>query len=507
LFQQLLGQFTATDRLFQLTTTLGEDALLVESVRGLESVFDAPLPIGAQGLLPDARQFPPGSWVEQQHAVPQPMLGNIPIWPSLQGPAPQPAMALFTGYRLLVTVVAPTAHDNLHALLGTPALLAMQTGLSRNTRRPFHGHITEVCSQGSNGGLARYQLVIEPWLSFLRLNRDSWVFQEQTVPDILDTLFRDYQGKGQLVPDWRFKLLDRGIYPQRSLITQYQESDWHFVARLMQAEGLFGWFEHQDDRHTLVISDRMSFDSACQANPESPIRYHRGAATETRDTFQHWQEQVTRQPGQVRLASYDYRTLSPNTVEAASLLPHCRRSPGTTQHVDHVSHYAWVNQADGQRRADNLQAGFDVLARHCQATGTVRTLAPAQTFQLNQYPRYGDGARVRVLSVLHEGRNNLQADLQALLHQAFAQPGSPAQPQVEFYRNQSLCLEAGVDQGDRHYDLPYSPPLPRHFDKPTASGSQTATVVGQAGRPLDTDRNHRVKLQFHWQRGQRSHNR
>ncbi|MBB5020319.1 uncharacterized protein involved in type VI secretion and phage assembly, partial [Chitinivorax tropicus] len=307
LFRQALGRFTATNRLFQLVLANHPDALIVETVQGLESVLGAPLPSGAQALLPDAEQWPPGSLVTQQHAVPQPALGQLPITPQLQRGAADDPFTLFTGFRLVITVLSDQAQANLTELLGSTATLQLQTSRSRTVRRPFHGHITEVRSLGSNGGLARYQLVLEPWLACLRLQRDSWVFQEQSIPDILETVFQDYVGQGQLTPAWRFQLLDRSRYPQRSQVAQYQETDWHFIARLMYSEGLFGWFEHTDDRHTLVISDRQSFDAACQANPDSPLRYHRGDATERQDSFQHWTERVSRQPGRVRLSSWDYR--------------------------------------------------------------------------------------------------------------------------------------------------------------------------------------------------------
>ena len=55
--------------------------------------------------------------------------------------------------------------------------------------------------------------------------------------DILDAVFAAYQGQGKLAPAWRFDLVDRGIYPKRSITTQYQESDLAFAERLMHEEG------------------------------------------------------------------------------------------------------------------------------------------------------------------------------------------------------------------------------------------------------------------------------
>jgi uncharacterized protein involved in type VI secretion and phage assembly len=68
-----------------------------------------------------------------------------------------------------------------------------------------------------------------------------------TVFDILDTVFNAYQGQGKLAPAWRFDIVDREIYPKRSITTQYQESDLAFAERLMHEERLFHYFEHTGD--------------------------------------------------------------------------------------------------------------------------------------------------------------------------------------------------------------------------------------------------------------------
>ena len=116
---------------------------------------------------------------------------------------------------------------------------------------------------GSDGGLARYRLVIEPWLAFLGHRQDSWIFQGQTVQQIVDEVFADYQGQGRLMPAWRWELADASVYPQRSLCVQYQESDLDFVQRLLREEGLFHWFEHTADAHTLVIADHNGAFQSC----------------------------------------------------------------------------------------------------------------------------------------------------------------------------------------------------------------------------------------------------
>ena len=169
--------------------------------------------------------------------------------------------------RVVVHALAADTHIELKHLIGQPALLELLTAASRTSLRPFHGHITEAALVGSDGGLARYRLVIEPWLAFLAHRTDAYVFQRASVIQIVEQVFADYQAQGKLAPAWRWDLADPAVYAERSLSIQYLESDLDFITRLLREEGLFSWFEHESNiregdvaspslgRHTLVIAD------------------------------------------------------------------------------------------------------------------------------------------------------------------------------------------------------------------------------------------------------------
>ena len=97
--------------------------------------------------------------------------------------------------RLDITALSEDAHIELKTLLGQPVLLEMQTRQSRSELRPFHGHITRVEALGANGGMARYRLIVEPWTAFLAYTRDSAIYQDMTVFDIIDTLCQNNWGQ------------------------------------------------------------------------------------------------------------------------------------------------------------------------------------------------------------------------------------------------------------------------------------------------------------------------
>lgn len=422
------------------------------------------------------------------------------------------------GFRFQLTALALDADIPLKTLLGQSVLLELETAAFA-APRAFHGHVTAAEVLGANGGFARYALTIEPWTAFLALGRDSRVFQNKTVFDILDAVFKAYDGKGSLVPSWRFDIGDRSIYPQRSLTTQYQESDLAFAERLMCEEGLFYFFEHEGapdspslGRHTLVIADH---NEAFKRNVQADVRFTQPGAVMREDSLDRWRTEVRMQANAVELASWDYRTRSVRAVASAGgdgdVLA-IRDAPGA---------YAYVNGAHGQRIADNQLEGLEARRETFVGAGTVRTFAPGTTFTLHDHSLYdgGDEAGFIILRVTHLAHNNLNADtgnaLQRLLGADRVQQANdtdlakslhatgrgPGERPV--YRNRIDAMPSNVpyrpSRTDGHGQLLHPRPIVR--------GQQTAIVVGPPGAVIHTDRDHRIKVQFHWQRGAASHSR
>ena len=262
LYQDILAYFSALPtqnaRLLRLHTPLGKDALVVERVEIDEAI--GPLPV-----TPDA-----------------------------------PAAAT----QLVIHVLAGDAHLELKQLKGQPVLLELLTAHSTTELRPWSGHVTSFALLGSDGGLARYRLVIQPWLTFLGHNQDSWVFQDKTVMEIVDEIFNDHAGQGRLTPQWRWDLADPTVYPRRSMSIQYQESDLAYVHRLLREEGLFYWWEHtsqgEEGSHTLVIADH---NGAFKPNQQNRVRFTQAGAVLKEDSFSRVASHARVQTASLELAS------------------------------------------------------------------------------------------------------------------------------------------------------------------------------------------------------------
>jgi type VI secretion system secreted protein VgrG len=437
----LSSDFTQTTRLLRLHTPLGPERLLAECVRGEEAISE--------------------------------------------------------GYGLTISVLSVDAAISLRALVAQPALLELQT--AHDGMRAFHGYLTAVEQNGANGAMARYTLSLGPWSAFLAHTRDSRVFQDMRVPDILDAVFRTWHGRARLVPDWRFELVDPAAYPKRSLVTQYQESDLAFAERLMSEEGLFYFFEHEGDPdspglgcHRMIIADH---NGAFKPNVQSSVRYTQAGAVMKEDSMDRWRWELRRQTSAIELSSWDYRTLNHRPVSSSSAQttdtsPPSRDTPG---------HYAYPNRSQGQRLADRQLQALEARREMFVGAGTVRTLAPGTTFTLSDHAVHDmedDDARTFIVTrARHLMHNNLSAEIKARIAVSLGEPSLPKDTAP--YRNRIDAIRNNV---------PYRSSCMLH-PRPTIRGQQTAVVVGPAGTGIHTDRDHRIKVQFHWQRGADSHNR
>ena len=265
----LFTSFTQDTRLLQLSTPLGSDKLIVECMRGEEGLSQC--------------------------------------------------------YEFKLTVLSTDAAISARSLLGQPALLELLTATSRDDLRPFHGHITSVEALNADGGFARYALTLGPWYAFLAVGRDSRIFQDKTVFDILDAIFGGWQSLGKLVPAWRFDLRERSVYPVRSLTSQYQESNMAFAERLMREEGLFYYFEHTGDAsspglgsHTMVIADH---NGSFKPNAQAHIEFAQPGAVMKEDSIDRWRTETRWLASGIDMCSWDYRTTGERPVSAVSAGP------------------------------------------------------------------------------------------------------------------------------------------------------------------------------------------
>ncbi len=350
------------------------------------------------------------------------------------------------------------------------------------SRRAWHGLCTHASWLGADGGVARYRLRLEPALTLLSHRRDSYIFQDKNAQEIITELLADY-------PQVRFEFDVTQELAQREICTQYRESDLEFVTRLLASEGLNWRFEHDQAgdeegsgdgqaKHKLVIFDRKAKAPATPGG--DTIRFHGVRATDADDAIDEFRARRQVQANAVSISSWDpFQLVAPAAEQASSLdageLPALAIYDGSGERI---ASDAGVADPHSELMLQALELDNKLFV----GAGAVRRLAAGHGFTLTQHERYPGGA-FTVLSVDHEARNNFQSQI-ATVNQGL-EGGT--------YRNTFSCVRDVVAIVPRMLAAPQAN---------TALGPQTALVVGMGDSISTTVRDHQVKVQFSWQRGQ-----
>jgi type VI secretion system secreted protein VgrG len=217
-----------------------------------------------------------------------------------------------------IVALATDAYIDVAALLEQPATLAIS--LADGTRTSFSGIIIEAALLSSDGGFARYSLTMAPWLWRLEQVRNCRVWENKSVIEMVDDVFRAYQPQAR----WRWssetpRYVEDAV--PRSYCCQYRESDFEFIRRLLTEEGLCWRFEEDEEGVCCVL---FSDSTQVCAVPEDAVsaqdggvRYHGVRPGERQDTVQALHATRSMLSTSVTVLGTDYKTR--NAITATSL--------------------------------------------------------------------------------------------------------------------------------------------------------------------------------------------
>jgi len=419
-----------------------------------------------------------------------------------------------------VIVLSLNAHIALEDLLGQQA--SLKISLADGTRTSFAGEISEVAMLGSDGGFARYRVRISPWLWRLGQVRNSRVWQDRTVMQIVDAVFEAYRPSAR----WRWSedtgpFLDRVI--ARSYCCQYRESDLDFVCRLLAEEGLCWRFEQTADGPGMVLFAQSDRSSAVPDDPSSElagsIRYHGAHTVEKHDTVQAMIEQRRLHVSLTTVLSPDYKSKQVIAAGSPTRIARARRLP-QIEAYDAPGQYAFADREQATRYADLQMEAREARGHLWRGRSTVRTLRAGTRLAITAMPRQQSGAAqsFTILRVLSIGMNNLPAPAQHALAELFGPiPELLQEVMPDRYPDDlALAVAQAVKSGYANCfeaipaHFPWRPQLPGSdgcsHAKPTAHGAQSAIVIGPDGRDMPNgadelycDRLGRVRIRFNWQ--------
>ena len=349
-------------------------------------------------------------------------------------------------------------------VLGQDMTIKME--LPDGSTRYFNGYISRFNQAGMSGNYAAYQATLRPWFWFLTRTADCRIFQNKKVSDIIKEVLGEHGFSG-LIEDTL-----SGSYRKWEYCVQYRETDFNFLSRLMEQEGIYYFFKHQEGKHILVLSDDYgshATTSGYETIPYYPPDQH---DRRERDHISEWLITQEVQPGAYVLNEYDFEKPKAN-LETKRIIKR-QHVKADFEIFDYPGEY--TNAADGENyvraRIEELQAQHEVVS----GGGNARGVSVGSLFSLKGYPRDDQNREYLLLSATYQ----LEID-------AYESTGSGGSGPVY------SCSFSAIDSKE-----PYR--APRTTPKPVVQGPQTAIVVGKSGEEIWTDKYGRVKVQFHWDR-------
>jgi type VI secretion system secreted protein VgrG len=326
--------------------------------------------------------------------------------------------------------------------------------------RFIHGIVSRAVRLERSQGLTTYHLEVVPWTWFLSLITDCRIFENKTVREIIEQIFKD-----QGFQDYEFGL--SGSYDAREYCVQYRETSLDFVSRLMEEEGIFYFFRHTTEKHTLIIRDSQSAFAPCPFAPD--VEY--GVSTEVaseKDAVRTIALEHSVRSRTISLCDYDFQNPGVKLdVRAASERYDLYDYPGKYTSRDAGERYAKLH-------LEEQEVQRVILA----GTSNCRQFIAGYQFNLHDISGQTVNDSYVLLSVAHSAS-------------ATSYRSSGLEPFI--YENHFQAVPATVT---------YRPP--RVVRRPLVQGSQTAVVVGPEGEEFWVDKFGRVKVHFFWDREEKN---
>jgi len=343
--------------------------------------------------------------------------------------------------------------------------VSIRVTLFDGSERYFHGHVSRFGQSGSDARFTHYQMEVVPWLWFLTRSADCKIFQNMTIPDIIQKVFKDRGFQD-------FKSSLTATYEPREYCVQYRETDFNFVSRLMEQYGIFYFFQHEKSKHTLVMGDSPSVFQACPR--QSKVRFDLATgAMDTSDVINGWHMEQELRTGKYSLTDYNFETPSTSLLSGE---PTVIGVGGNTAYEIYDYPGEYLNQSQGgaltKIRMQEEEASHLIVS----GSGLCRAFTSGYTFELEDHYRSDMNDTYLLTEVQHVASVGGSYSL--------GTGGSG-----ESYSNQFTGIQTKV---------PFRPA--RITPKPFVQGPQTALVVGKSGEEIWVDKYGRIKVQFYWDR-------
>ena len=351
--------------------------------------------------------------------------------------------------------------------------VTLSLALNKGGVRYFNGHVFEFQLVKTDDGVAWYRMVLKPWMAYLRLRHDYYLFHNQDLLAQTEEVFKDYPA----IARWRSDI--SGELPTITQSCQHDESDFNYLSRHWEAAGWHYRFDHTLDAHTLILSDDSTTSVAIDGDGTVALQ---GAPhlTDT-DTIRSWSPVRKIVPATTILSGFNFK--NPKPVKAGVHSVNEQGSAESVEHYDYAGTYPFKNSAAADAQARLRMEEFESAAKVIEGQSNNGHLVTGKWFRLvDNYGRNiydgGDSKNTFfIISMHHSASNNY-------LQQADAEAAAT-------YHNRFTCTRRNV---------PWRPGRGFNSVDTTMVALQTATVVTPNGENSYCDEFGRVRVQLHWDR-------
>jgi type VI secretion system secreted protein VgrG len=375
-------------------------------------------------------------------------------------------------FTFTVEVLADNARIPLKAMQGKMVTIELVRG--DGSLRYFNGYVFEFRLVKTDGSVAFYSMVLKPWLSYLKLRNNNFLFHDQTLRDQTETVFAAYGSH----PTWDWRVTGNDLVA--TMACQFDESDHNYLHRRWEAAGWHYWYEHSATGHTLVLSDNSTTADPIDGHSED-VRFQRHGGSMEEEAIGSWSPVRQIVPGRVVLSAFNFKQPAPLTVDVPTL--NIQGDVLAVESAEYAGAYGVKSSRHGDALGQLRMEEMEAAGKHMEAEGNNRFSMPGRWFRLAEHFHYDSADRTS-----GEGRDEfLILGMEHVACNNYLQLGDPAPD----YSNSFTCIRKNI---------PWHPGRGYNSVETKIHGPQTAIVTGPAGQEIHTDEHGRVRVQFHWDR-------
>ncbi len=249
-----------------------------------------------------------------------------------------------------------------------------------NKERVYSGTCISVESLGFSDGYGQYVAEVRPWFWLLTRTQDCRIFQEMNAIDIIKEVFSQHGFSD-------FEDKTNGSFEKRGYCVQYRETDFDFMCRLMEEEGIYYYFDNSMDKNKV---EKLVFADGVGGHPpvplDSTLTFHARDGNDRRreDHVAEWAKEETLARGRVTLNDYDF--LAPTSdFQVGSAIKSGTHNHNKAEVYDYPGKYR-KSTTLGENRARVRMESEAVGHQRWRGAASVRTLGTGYTFKLKDHP-------------------------------------------------------------------------------------------------------------------------